>query len=70
MMNSFLIMIAVLAIGALALWRAAFVKARWEMRAHMAEQENREVKKAHDIQNRVAADPAFRERGRRLFDRP
>ena len=43
---------------------------KWRQRARAAEEQNETNRKANEIKNRVAADPAFRERVRRRFDNP
>lgn len=45
-------------------------RGKWRERARAAEMRNDTDRKAHEIQNRVAADPAYRERVRRHFDSP
>lgn len=52
------------------LLRAAALQARWKERARAAERENEETRKAHEIQNAVALDPAFRRRVRDVFGKP
>ncbi|GEM_PF-3563821 len=41
---------------------------KWRERARSAGKRNEANRKAHDIQSRVAIDPAYRERVRRFFD--
>lgn len=53
--------------GFLLLLRAAAAAARWRERARAAERENDETRKAHEIQNAVIVDPAFRRRVRDVF---
>ena len=43
---------------------------KWRERARNAEEQNNLNRKAHEIQNHIVRDPAFRERVRRIFDRP
>lgn len=43
---------------------------KWRQRARSAEEKNRADRLAHDLQNDVVRDPAFRERVRRYFDSP
>ena len=42
-------------------------RAKWRERARAVEETNKTDREANEIKNRVAADPAYRERVRRFF---
>lgn len=65
MLSSFVISVALAA-----LYFAVKQGGKWKQRALSAENQNRNNRKAHDIQNDVALNSDFRERVRRHFDHP
>ena len=47
---------------------AVSAAARWQERSAEAETQRTETRKANDIENRVASDPAYRQRVRDFFE--
>lgn len=64
--------LAAMAIAAAVVFIAVLLRdgGRWRQRGQAAERLLDAERRAHEIQNDVAFDPAYRERVRRRFDRP